>query len=318
MGMDTSSTSIPIPTTTTPLPAQSRLTVPVADVFINADRDRRGEGVNVGDLVKSFQDLGLLQPLVVLPQQNGKYELLAGHRRLRAAQHLEWTEISVQVITLGELQAKLATMHENLVRKQLPRQEGRRQMAEAKKIYETLHPETKHGGKRGGRSTGHGGNSKKTKSFVAATAEATGRSVRAVNRDIKIAEDGVLVLQDAVDAGKIKLSAAERIAGHAPEEQEKMVAEIINGPHAPANEDEEKAADLAVVPVALDRPTPASLAEAAVRAARDFRDGVVASEIDDPEKILALAQQVKNAISEVTMQVRAKYPMKPTTNPSVA
>jgi len=41
--------------------------------------------VDLKDLLESISIIGILHPLLVLPERDGKYELLAGHRRLRAA-----------------------------------------------------------------------------------------------------------------------------------------------------------------------------------------------------------------------------------------
>src|SRR5712664_4301316 len=112
--------------------------------------------------------------------------------------------------TLDELRTELATIHENVARKNLPSTEEGRQLARAKAIYEELHPETRHGGKRQRGSSGHSGNLKKAKGFVKATAEATGRSARAISREIKVAEAGATVLQAAVDAGKVNQPLSKR------------------------------------------------------------------------------------------------------------
>src|SRR2546425_160405 len=201
------------------------LSVPIDRIEIVPDRDHRGVDVDLKDLLESIPTIGMLHPLLVLPERNGKYELLAGHRRLRAARQLGCTEVRVQVITLDELRTELATIHENVARKNLP-EEGR-QLARAKAIYEELHPETRHGDKRQRGSSGHSGNLKKAKGFVKGTAEATGRSARAISREIKVAEAGATVLQAAVDAGEVKIAQAERIAGLPPEQQGAEVAKII-------------------------------------------------------------------------------------------
>ncbi len=184
---------IPSSATTGPAAPMKVLLVPIDRIEIVPDRDHRGVDVDLQDLLESIPTIGMLHPLLVLPERNGKYELLAGHRRLRAARQLKCTEVRVQVITLDELRTELATIHENLARKDLPPTEEGRQLARAKAIYEELHPETRHGGKRQRGSSGHSGNLKKAKGFVKATAEATGRSARAISREIKVAEAGATV-----------------------------------------------------------------------------------------------------------------------------
>ena len=52
---------------------------------------------DVGDLVNSIGEVGLLQPIVVTPENT----IISGHRRFKAIQSLGWTEVendSVQTI----------------------------------------------------------------------------------------------------------------------------------------------------------------------------------------------------------------------------
>jgi len=330
------------------------LSVPIDRIEIVADRDHRGEGVDLKDLLESIPTIGMLHPLLVLPERNGKYELLAGHRRLRAARQLGCTEVRVQVITLDELRTELATIHENVARKNLPPTEEGRQLARAKAIYEELHPETRHGGKRQRSSSGHSGNLKKAKGFVKATAEATGRSARAISREIKVAEAGATVLQAAVDAGKVKIAQAERIAGLPPEQQGAEVAKII-AQNAQTKSDEKPLKQVVVARVIDqtaqgkgdekltvkatitdlntrtmrdEQPTPTSassvippvaqspvaLGELLLTAAVQFHASIKGDVISEPERVLELVQRVRDILSQVTMAVREKCPLKSATS----
>lgn len=74
---------------------------------------------NLGDLASLMDSLrrhGLLNPVVV----NGRYELIAGHRRLEAAKRLGWSTIQVQVVD-SDNEADLVEMEieENTQRKNL-------------------------------------------------------------------------------------------------------------------------------------------------------------------------------------------------------
>src|SRR2546427_1539100 len=274
----TSESPVTPSTLTQPAASMSVIPVPIDRIEIVPDRDHRGEDVDLDDLVQSMRAIGLLHPLLVLPPTDGgTYELLAGHRRLRAARQLGCTEARVQVITLDELRTELATIHDNLARKNLPPTEEGRQLARAKAIYEELHPATRHGGKRQKGSSGHSGNLKKAKGFVKATAEATGRSARASSRAIKVVEAGATVLQAAVDAGKVKIAQAERIAGLPPEQQGAEVAKVI-AQNAQTNSNEKPL------------------------------------KISEPERVLELVQRVRDILSQVTMAVREKCPLKSATS----
>lgn len=71
------------------------------------------------DLARSIAQLGLLQPLVARPKEEGRYELLAGHRRLEALRRLGWSEAPVVVRPATEEEARQAVVHENEVRARL-------------------------------------------------------------------------------------------------------------------------------------------------------------------------------------------------------
>ncbi|MDF0554014.1 ParB/RepB/Spo0J family partition protein [Kamptonema sp. UHCC 0994] len=70
-------------------------------------------------LVESVKTDGILQPLLVRPLGEEKYELVAGERRYRAAKELGLTEVPVIVRDLTEQQALRVALVENLQREDL-------------------------------------------------------------------------------------------------------------------------------------------------------------------------------------------------------
>lgn len=70
-------------------------------------------------LKKSIEQHGILEPLLVRPLTSGKYELVAGERRLRAVQELGLTTVPVSIKTLTDLEAKQIALVENLQREDL-------------------------------------------------------------------------------------------------------------------------------------------------------------------------------------------------------
>ncbi|WP_449420608.1 ParB/RepB/Spo0J family partition protein [Phormidium nigroviride] len=70
-------------------------------------------------LVESVKTDGILQPLLVRPLGEEKYELVAGERRYRAAKELGLTEVPVIVRDLSEQQALRVALVENLQREDL-------------------------------------------------------------------------------------------------------------------------------------------------------------------------------------------------------
>ncbi len=80
------------------------------------------------ELAESIRQHGILQPLSVRRVGNS-YELIAGERRLRAAQMVGLTEIPCIVMTMDEQQSGMAAMVENLQRQDLDYTEEARAIA---------------------------------------------------------------------------------------------------------------------------------------------------------------------------------------------
>ncbi len=70
----------------------------------------------MADLAGSMRTAGLLQPIVVRPAAGHRYELIAGERRWRAAQRLEWTEIGAIVKEVDDRTLLALALVENLQR----------------------------------------------------------------------------------------------------------------------------------------------------------------------------------------------------------
>ena len=100
------------------------LHLPIAQIYIEPDRQRKELG-DITDLAASIRENGLLQPIVVMPDENfsedaPRYKLVAGERRYRAHQHLQYSLI--HAVLFAELSAddqELIELDENLKRKQL-------------------------------------------------------------------------------------------------------------------------------------------------------------------------------------------------------
>lgn len=79
--------------------------------------DFAGEALE--ELTHSIREQGILQPLLVRPLPHGRYEIVAGERRWRAAQQAGLSEVPVLVRELTDAQAQLAAAVENLQRENL-------------------------------------------------------------------------------------------------------------------------------------------------------------------------------------------------------
>lgn len=81
------------------------------------------DGMN--ELVDSIKTRGLIQPILVRPIEDGKYEMVSGHRRKRAFEIAGIEKISARVQELTKDEAILAMVDSNLQREEiLPSEKG--------------------------------------------------------------------------------------------------------------------------------------------------------------------------------------------------
>lgn len=80
-------------------------------------REFREEEIN--ELAESLKMSGLVQPPAVRKNSSGRWELIAGERRVRAAQLLGWTRIQVVVRDVDDITAATMTATENINREDL-------------------------------------------------------------------------------------------------------------------------------------------------------------------------------------------------------
>lgn len=71
--------------------------------------------MEIDNLAHSLAAAGQEDP-VTIRQKSGRYELIGGHRRVRAARSLGWTEIIANIIARNDREAELATMVQNEAR----------------------------------------------------------------------------------------------------------------------------------------------------------------------------------------------------------
>jgi ParB family chromosome partitioning protein len=101
--------------------------VPVADIEPHPANPRRkfDEGA-LDELAASIRQRGVIQPVIVRPLGHGRFQLVAGERRWRAAQRAQLHEIPALVRDLGERDVAALALIENLQREDLnPIEEAR-------------------------------------------------------------------------------------------------------------------------------------------------------------------------------------------------
>ena len=159
------------------------------DMIIVPEGRRKVSEERVKELAGSIEEIGLLQPIILVDEAVDKARLVAGLHRLNAFKMLERERIPAVRRNIGDLDVELAEIDENLIREDLSPSERASLTARRKQIYLARYPETKHGGAPGKA----GGGKKKAKdpksgSFVKTTSKKTGRSRSSISDDVKRGE----------------------------------------------------------------------------------------------------------------------------------
>ena len=172
------------------------------------------------DLVDSIKKFGVLEPVMVIPHKDGGYEMVSGHRRMRACQLAGIENIPVIVRNLDRDEAIISMVDSNLKREEISPMEKAR-------AYQMKTDAMK-------RKMG-----RRTKEEIAQD-EALG--IKRMNADEELAQQMgespatiqryktlnklVPELQDLVDEGKIPVNTGSDIAQMKPKEQ-KVLADAI-------------------------------------------------------------------------------------------
>lgn len=154
----------------------SSATMKLIDIIAKAGKRHRKDMGDIAALAESIAKVGLLHPVVVTA--DGK--LIAGARRIMAAQKLGWTEIPVTVVDLDNIAA--GEFAENVERKDFTVTEA----VEIKRALETTEKEKakerqRAGGQQGGKASGKLPTGSKGRAGDKA-AEATGKKRRTLEK----------------------------------------------------------------------------------------------------------------------------------------
>lgn len=151
------------------------------------------------ETVESIKHHGVIQPGIVRPCAEG-YEVIAGHRRWRACELAGIEELPVIIRELDDDAATVLMVDTNIQRENL-------RPSEKAKAYKMKYEAMKHQGSKGEKHTAD------------EVGEKSGDSGRTVQRYIRLASliDGLL---DQVDAGKMGMTAGEKLSYLKKSEQE--------------------------------------------------------------------------------------------------
>ncbi len=106
-------------TESTPLSAPGEKRVPVSEIRPNPKQPRRTfDEAKIAELAESIRQKGVLQPLVVRKVE-GRYELIIGERRFRAAQKVGLDKVPVVVKEVSSTESLEMALIENIQREEL-------------------------------------------------------------------------------------------------------------------------------------------------------------------------------------------------------
>ena len=95
-------------------------TIPTSQVFASKYQPRLTfSQEKIEELAGSIREKGVIQPILVRQTENGRYELIAGERRLRAVKHLGHTEIPAIVRRVADADLLEMSIIENIQREEL-------------------------------------------------------------------------------------------------------------------------------------------------------------------------------------------------------
>lgn len=164
-------------------------------------------------LIESISKYGILNPLIVRPLPEGVYEIIAGHRRKYAAQHLGFRKMPVIIRVLRDDDAVINMVDSNLFRETIRPSEK----AFAYKMkYEAI--KRKSGRKNGGQIDYH----LLGKRTIEIIGEDSGESAKQVQRFMKLTEL-IPELQEMLDEGAIAFNPAYEAAFLTEEEQKNLI-----------------------------------------------------------------------------------------------
>ena len=176
-------------------------------------------------LAASIKEQGLITPVTIRPKDNGRYEMVSGHRRKEACKLAGLTSIKADVRELTRDEAIILMVESNLQRSViLP--------SEKAFSYKMRLEAMKRQGKRTDLTSDPVGRKLETVEIIG---QATGESRNQVRRYIRLTEL-ITPLLDLVDIGKIALRPAVELSYLSKEEQRMVYENILNYDCTPSHD----------------------------------------------------------------------------------
>ena len=112
--------SVLAPNSSARVKADANTHIKIDSIDLNPGQPRTDfDPVALEELAQSIKTYGLIQPITVRPIEKGRYQLISGERRLRAAKLAGMTEIPAYVRSVDEIQSIQMALVENIQREDL-------------------------------------------------------------------------------------------------------------------------------------------------------------------------------------------------------
>lgn len=126
-------------------PVVSRQAVRVRlDLIDASERLREVSEAHAVVMAASMAERGQRTPVEIV-RRGDRFRLVYGAHRYRGAEINGWADIEAFIVEAGDAEVRLREIDENLIRHELTALDRARFLAERKRIYEALNPETKNG-----------------------------------------------------------------------------------------------------------------------------------------------------------------------------
>lgn len=162
----------------------------------------------ITELSESIKSMGILHPLLVRPLSDGRYEVISGHQRKKAAEKAGLKTVPCVVKEMDDDEAELAMIDANLETRQLSTMEMARAIRRKKELL----------GIRRGRPDVNS-------AHCAELSQKLGISERQLRKLDKL-NDLIPEFQAMVDEGKLTLFTAGKLAG-LPQEMQKAILDVF-------------------------------------------------------------------------------------------
>jgi len=187
---------------------------------------------SMNELVESIKQSGVLSPVVARPHKDGGYEILSGHRRVKASELAGKTEVPTVIKDLDDDTATILLVDSNLQREHiLP--------SEKAKAYQMKLEAMKRQGARTDLTCDQFGHKLETKKSVEIMAENSTDSRNQIQRYIRL-NNLIDPILDMVDNGDIAMNAAVELSYLGSKAQTEVLSTMESEATAPSIEQAKK------------------------------------------------------------------------------